>query len=375
MVDRSFKHAQQLQPLRTTPLLHFLSASKPLNRVIAKSPAKQAGASFVNTLCIILLLALIAVVIYLFLPEKPSDLLPQNDNSENFPSTNTVTEQPAEDFSRAELQQLKPVEEAEPELKRIAREIAEQREQAQVGQAEPNQHTESAQTPAEPSAAAATASQHVIGDSPKTQLPTRWLGEGGLTGSDDKVREAVAKMEPSSVLVSWLVDEELLRHFVVLMDNIANGDIPSKQMVLKSPAGELAVESSGEAYILSPTNYERYSAYTKLLSALPPETVMNYYQQFYPLLQQAYAELGYPKRSFHYRLLDAVEVVLNAPMPDPEQRLSLQRPSVMYTYADEALEQRSDVQKLLLRMGAQNASLLKESLWQWKRLLIQLDHR
>lgn len=343
----------------------------------------QRGLSLVSILGVLFLLIVMAGVVYLFLPVDETALL-QPSKTINAPSENDA----GTDFSPAELQQLQPSEDADPELKQIAEDLAKQKLIEQQGTQGADGNLGSSTT-ANSSASGQSVEQNGDASSPaltgttpiesssgaQTALSTQWTGSGGLAGSDTKVRDSIEAIDPSQTMLSWLIGEELIRHFVVLTDNLANGAIPSKQMVFKSPKGSLAVEGAGEDYVLSVENYSRYQGYTQLLSKLPAETVIHYYQQFYPLMQQAYRELGYPKRSFHHRLLEAVEVVLNAPMPNPGQEIRLKRPSVMYTYADESLQAGSDVEKLLLRMGPENAVLLKESLWQLKRLLIQLDHR
>lgn len=356
----------------------------------------QSGLSLVSILGILLLLIVMAGMVYLFLPVDETELVKPSQTT-HFPDEKT----PKTEFSSAELQQLQPIDDAEPELKRIAQEIAEQQVARDItgNQNNPENNQSASDVTPSSSQSVQAAGQSVKQSLSNTELAgaitrgatdvaprasssgtqstlsAQRVGGGDLAGSDGKVRDSIIAIDPSQTMISWLVGEELIRHFVVLVDNIANGAIPSKQMVFKSPKGSLVVQELGEDYVLLAKNYSRYQSYTQLLSTLPPETVVRYYQQFYPLLQQAYMELGYPKSSFHHRLLDAIEVVLNAPMPDPGQELILKRSSVMFTYADESLQAGSDVNKLLLRMGPENAGLFKESLWQWKRLLIQLDHR
>ena len=48
--------------------------------------------------------------------------------------------------------------------------------------------------------------------------------------------------------------------------------------------------------------------------------------------------------------------------PQPQQPVDLVRPNVMYMYADPGLESRSAGQKLLMRMGPDNAAAIKAKL-------------
>lgn len=319
------------------------------------SRQRQYGFSLLRTLLLMAILVVAIGVVYLFLPVDNSlQLAPTADSTA--PSTAEATANqapPASEYSVAELQQLQPIKDASEDL------------QAAVSTASSVDPDASATPPA-------------LGESSlpsKTPLSDRWNEGGNLDSSDGLVRQALAKLDSEQQLLGWLVDDELIRRFVVLVDNLANGDLVQKHMVLKPVKKSFMAIPSAENYIIDPVNYSRYKAYLGLFSRLPAESVVAAYQRFYPLLQQAYAELGYPRRSFHHRLLAAVERVLMAPLPVAGEPLLMTQPSVMYKYVDPEIEQRSDIEKLLIRMGPDNAADLKDTLWQWKRLLIQLDHR
>ena len=80
----------------------------------------------------------------------------------------------------------------------------------------------------------------------------------------------------------------------------------------------------------------------------------------YPLFQQAYRELGYPDGYFNDRLVVALEDMLAA--PETGAPVKLVRPKVVYEFADPALETASAGQKIMIRMGADNARRVKAKL-------------
>jgi len=84
------------------------------------------------------------------------------------------------------------------------------------------------------------------------------------------------------------------------------------------------------------------------------------YRRFYPLFQQAYVELGYPKGYFNDRLVEVVDHLLAAPEIDGS--IALVQPRVLYQFADPELEARSAGHKILLRMGPENAAQVKAKL-------------
>jgi hypothetical protein len=119
--------------------------------------------------------------------------------------------------------------------------------------------------------------------------------------------------------------------------------------------------ATGEERItLASANYARYEPVVRLLSALDMRQVGLLYRSYYPLLQQAYEDLGYPGRYFNDRLVEVIDHLLEAPVP--AEPPALVQPKAMYEFADVALEERSAGQKLMVRMGPQNAARVKERL-------------
>ena len=96
------------------------------------------------------------------------------------------------------------------------------------------------------------------------------------------------------------------------------------------------------------------------------------YAGLYPLFQEAYEELGYPGRYFNDRLIEVIDHLLAAPeIPGPVKvkrveakggSSNSQRPGGLYQFADPGLEARSAGQKIMLRIGRQNAAALKGKL-------------
>jgi Protein of unknown function (DUF3014) len=91
------------------------------------------------------------------------------------------------------------------------------------------------------------------------------------------------------------------------------------------------------------------------------------YIRFYPLFQQSYQNLGYPTGYFNDRLVEVIDAMLAT--PEPTGPIQLERPNVMYTFADPALEARPAGQKLLIRMGPQNARVIKAKLTELRAVI------
>ncbi|OMH30277.1 DUF3014 domain-containing protein [Motiliproteus sp. MSK22-1] len=193
-----------------------------------------------------------------------------------------------------------------------------------------------------------------------------------LNNSDSTVKQSLMSLDATLMLANWLVDEELVRKFVVMVDNMAEGQIPRKHIVLKPLPTTFRVLEKGDQVFLDGYNFGRYRPYIDLLTRLDAQRVTSLYLRYYPLMQQAYAELGYPRRSFHKRLLMAIDHMLDSPVMDGA--IELVQPSVMYKYADPELEQLSDVHKQLLRMGPENARQILTRLTALRSTLLQFRH-
>ena len=76
--------------------------------------------------------------------------------------------------------------------------------------------------------------------------------------------------------------------------------------------------------------------------------------------QEEYRTLGYPSGEFNDRLIDAIDDLLAT--PDIAGSILLVQPKVVYQFADPDLEALSAGQKIMLRLGSQNAILIKTKL-------------
>ncbi|WP_210395623.1 DUF3014 domain-containing protein [Motiliproteus sediminis] len=199
---------------------------------------------------------------------------------------------------------------------------------------------------------------------PKPSLPT-------LDDSDALFRDGLLGLDPSNALADLLIDAELIRKFVVVVDNMAEGRIPRKHSLLRGPKEGFKASETASGLWLDGYNFGRYSLYVGLVEGLPTDAAVGLYQRYYPLMQQAYAELGYPRRSFHQRLLQALDHLLDSPLKS--RALALEQPSVMYKFADPELERLSAVHKQMLRLGPANAELVLARVTLLRTALGRLD--
>ena len=151
----------------------------------------------------------------------------------------------------------------------------------------------------------------------------------------------------------------MIRRFVATIDNLPRNKVAEQMRPIKPLGGETATVANGDTITLSPENSARYAAVMKLVQGSDPKQLGQLYIHYYPLFQQAYEDLGYPAQYFNDRLVASIDHLLAAPEPSAPPRLT--QPKVLYEFADPALEALPSGQKILLRMGPENAARVKAS--------------
>lgn len=196
-----------------------------------------------------------------------------------------------------------------------------------------------------------------------------------LSESDSSVLSALTQLRGEG-LIELLVPQELVRKFVLAVNNLSEGKVIHEYRPVVSPPPPFIVEKytvmiEGEAVEqerVSARNFQRYEHYVTTLGLIDSDAAVAVYRRFYPLLEEAFRELGLKKPNFHSVLIAAIDNLLAA--PDGQTDLPLVRPKVFYQYADPALEQLPQTHKLMLRMGPENARSVKASLRQLRARLV-----
>jgi len=211
-----------------------------------------------------------------------------------------------------------------------------------------------AEAPAAPAPAAPQAPQNPIAGAESPQpLPT-------VKESDPAMRDAIAGVIGADAFQRFFEPEDILHRIVATIDNLPRKSYASRLDPVKPPAGPFATTGADETLAIAPANAARYTPYVRTLEAVDTDKLVAAYVHFYPLFQKAYVDLGYPNGYFNDRLVQAIDDLLAA--PDVQGPVRLVVPHVLYEYADPDLQSRSAGQKILLRMGRENAAKVKAKL-------------
>ena len=186
---------------------------------------------------------------------------------------------------------------------------------------------------------------------PKPQLPS-------LDESDQEIKQNLQEYLTEQSLGLFVTDD-MIRRTVVFVDNLAQGKMARKHAPVSAPVDKfMALES--DIIITDPNSYERYTPYVDMISQMSNAQIIRLYKKFQPLMFEAYEEIGYEGDEFNYTLNQAINEILETPVP--ETSLPLIKDSVTYSYAYPEWEKLSAAQKQFLRMGPVNMKRIKTKL-------------
>jgi hypothetical protein len=218
-----------------------------------------------------------------------------------------------------------------------------------------NEQTEPAPEPKPLVAPPEPAIQNQVPETGPTAMP---LPE--LENSDPELNASATSVFGASTVEQWLIPNDVVRRFVVTVDNLPRKKYAERQKPIKAVPGRFGVEGPEDALVINADNASRYAPLVQIVQALDMQKVAAEYFRLYPLFQASYKDLGYPDAYFNDRLVAVIDDLLAA--PNVTGPIKLTQPNVMYEYADPKLESLSAGQKAMIRMGAANAAAVKVKL-------------
>jgi len=188
-----------------------------------------------------------------------------------------------------------------------------------------------------------------------------------LAASDGAVRQFAAVMSANPEFAKWLLTKDLIRTFVVSVDNVANGLSPKGHIDFFSPQGGFRVLRTKTGTVVDPAGYARYVPVADVVRSLDAAAAARLYRAVEPLLQDAYNELGYPGVRFDDTLVKAMAEMLETPVVNGPIRLASK--VLSYAMTDETLEALSPAQKQLLRLGPKGVEAVQAKIRETAALL------
>lgn len=196
-----------------------------------------------------------------------------------------------------------------------------------------------------------------------------------LDESDKFVTQALTGLLGRGAVLSFLNLDQVVRAAVATVDNLGRDHAASRLWPVLPTPGRFLVLQRGDGTYMADGNTERYARFVGFVTSVDAGRAAALYRQLYPLLQQAYEQLGYPGKYFNDRLITVIDQLLDTPEPSGPLKLTLTqvqgpipatRPWVRYEFADPTLESRPAGQKMLLRTGLANERRLKAKMAEFR---------
>lgn len=225
--------------------------------------------------------------------------------------------------------------------------------------------------PAAPASTAANSSPvHPIDQAGSGPASASTAALPSLDDSDASVASALAALVGGHDLSSLLVPRQVVARIVATVDALPrHGGLATFTLPAHTPKGSFITAEAEGTTVIGEKNSARYAPYMEVLESTDPQALVNWYVRSYPLFQEAYRQLGYPRGYFNDRLIVAIDDMLAA--PDLTRPPALVESKAYYRYADATLESLSTGQKLMLRTGVANEAKIKAKL---RAIRAQLVH-
>ena len=179
-----------------------------------------------------------------------------------------------------------------------------------------------------------------------------------LMDGDSMLRQELAATGTDSIMSKLMSNEHPINVSAAFIDGLGRGVILKKLLPGDPPKQAFSVVEEDEVIYISPSSYQRYDSYTDTLTALDSRRLVSTFHALRPMYEQAFQYLGLDPGDFDNTIIRALDQVLAT--PEIIEPIALQPKSVIYVFADPALENLPAVQKQLLRMGPDNISRIKQ---------------
>ncbi|MEM8931914.1 MAG: DUF3014 domain-containing protein [Acidobacteriota bacterium] len=181
-----------------------------------------------------------------------------------------------------------------------------------------------------------------------------------LDQSDGLVRDEVGGLSGRGEWAAWLTPEDLVRRFVASVANVAEGESPRAHAQHLAPSTQFEVIDGVERLSIDSSSYQRYDVPAAVFASLDIGSAVALYHDLEPLFEEAYAEIGDPRRTFRETLAQAIDRLIAVDVPDGD--IEVVRHATHFKFADPELEAQSPAAKHLLRMGPTNANKVQQKL-------------
>ena len=179
-----------------------------------------------------------------------------------------------------------------------------------------------------------------------------------LEESDDAVRDAVGDIPLGTAGQQYLMPGNIIERSASLIYLMAQGDVPYKLLPVSRPKAAFPIRDDGTQVVTDPAGFERYDALTQWLQSLDLESLLSSLEWFIPLFREAWSYYGEDPAAFDMAVVMALDLMIATPEIDLSEARVIRKEAV-WIFEDPAIEGLAPIQKQVLRMGPENAKILK----------------
>ena len=179
-----------------------------------------------------------------------------------------------------------------------------------------------------------------------------------LEESDDAVRDAVGDIPLGTAGQQYLVPGNIIERSASLIYLMAQGDVPYRLLPVSRPKAAFPISDDGTQVVTDPAGFERYNALTQWLQSLDLESLLSSLEWFIPLFREAWSYYGEDSAAFDMAVVMTLDLVIATPEIDLNEARLIRKEAV-WIFEDPAIEGLAPIQKQVLRMGPENAEIVK----------------
>ena len=180
-----------------------------------------------------------------------------------------------------------------------------------------------------------------------------------LDESDDEVRDAVADIPLGNPGQQYLMSSNVIERGTSMVYLLVQGEVPYKLLPIARPKGAFPIADDGTQVTVSADGFARYDALAQWLMSLDVEALAAALARFTPLFREAWSYYGEEAEAFDFAVISALDMVASTPEVDLASA-RLVRKEAVWLYEDPAIEGLPAIQKQVLRMGPDNAAIVKD---------------
>ena len=179
-----------------------------------------------------------------------------------------------------------------------------------------------------------------------------------LEESDDAVRDALGDIPLGAAGQQYLIPGNIIERSASVVYLMAQGDVPYKLLPVSRPKAAFPISDDGTRVVTDPAGFERYDALTQWLQSLDLASLLSSLEWFIPLFREAWSYYGEDPAAFDMAVVMTLDLIITTPELDLSEARLIRKEAV-WIFEDPAIEALAPIQKQVLRMGPDNAEIVK----------------